>query len=66
MLGPIQSAFAMAAEAEDWFVLGCTLRRSAAVPATIGDVNEVPDVTEYDPNGYVVMIFSPGAATQTT
>jgi len=37
-----------------------------AVPATIGELNDVPEALAYVPPGKVLTMFSPGAAIQTS
>jgi hypothetical protein len=46
-------------------MFGWLFTSKADVPVTNGALNEVPHPAEYVPKGYVEMIPSPGAATQT-
>jgi len=46
-------------------MLDCRFRNKAAAPETKGALKEVPHPAAYVPNGYVLIMASPGAATHT-
>ena len=49
-----------------WFSEGFAFINNAAVPATNGELKEVPDALPYVPPGNVLITYSPGAAIQTS
>src|SRR6266404_5887482 len=63
--GPTMSALAIAVAAAEWVMLGCRFTNNEAPPETNGALKDVPHPAAYVANGYVVMMASPGAATNT-